>query len=97
MARTLKVHPAFSGAVPAGRLSEVTISNPERTAYRIQDGFAGDYVFQEWPNRASMLKTIELQGKREPRSGDWRPALQCDGAVVMRRGTCPHGFGSYAH
>ena len=28
-------------------------------------------TFREWPNRTSMLKTLELQDKREHRQGDW--------------------------
>jgi hypothetical protein len=43
--------------------------HPERTAKRSSDW---DIVYQVWPNRAAMLKTIELQGKRAPHHADWR-------------------------
>ena len=72
MAKQIQVHKYFKAGVPAGRMSEINVPNPERTAYRIQSGIAGDYVFQEWPSRGAMLTTIEMQGKREPRAGDWR-------------------------
>lgn len=42
---------------------------PERTAQR---SFSWDVMFQVWPSRAAMLKTIEMQGRRAPRSDDWR-------------------------
>lgn len=45
---------------------------PERTARRSGSGLNFDVTFQVWPNRASMLKTIELQQRREPHSTDWR-------------------------
>jgi hypothetical protein len=46
--------------------------HPERTAYKEHRCFDFDVTFQTWPNRAAMLKTIELQGRREPRGDDWR-------------------------
>jgi hypothetical protein len=30
-----------------------------------------DVTFREWPSRAAMLKTIEMQGRRESSSHDW--------------------------
>ena len=48
--------------------------HPERTAKRSRaSGFDFDVTFQVWPNRASMLKTIELQQRGEPRADHWRP------------------------
>lgn len=44
-------------------------ANPDRTAKR---SMSWDVTFQEWPSRAAMLKTIEMQGKRAFRAGDWK-------------------------
>lgn len=50
-----------------------TPKNPERTAYRTQaNSLDFDYTLKEWPSRAAMLKSIEMQSKREPKSTDWR-------------------------
>lgn len=57
--------------IPFGRCGEFRPKHPERTAYKSQPGIFGDIVFRTWPNRASMLKTIEMQGKREHRQTDW--------------------------
>lgn len=46
---------------------------PERTARKT---LTWNVKFQVWPSRAAMLKTIEMQGKRAPRSDDWRPCKQ---------------------
>lgn len=43
--------------------------HPERTARR---SISWDVTFQEWPSRAAMEATIRMQGKRAPRSGDWK-------------------------
>lgn len=47
-------------------------ANPERTARRSGIGLDFDVTFQVWPNRVSMLKTLEMQDKREHRSADWK-------------------------
>ncbi len=48
--------------------------HPERTARRNCRGVLNfDVMYQVWPNRAAMLKTISLQDKRESRPDDWRP------------------------
>ena len=46
--------------------------HPERTA-RKNTGW--DVTFQVWPNRASMVKTIRMQEKREYRQGDWKAVV----------------------
>lgn len=46
--------------------------HPERTAKRNSAGLNFDVTYQVWPNRASMLKTIELQQRGEPRSTNWK-------------------------
>jgi len=43
--------------------------HPERTARK---PLSWDVRYQVWTSRAAMLKTIEMQGKRAPRSDDWR-------------------------
>jgi hypothetical protein len=51
--------------------------HPERTAKCSARASGGDVLnfdvtFQVWPSRAAMLKTIQMQGRREPHPGDWR-------------------------
>jgi hypothetical protein len=79
MAKTLRVAP-FGNRVPAGRAvygrawsAEVTlaVTHPDRTGYRVVNDLAGDYVFQEWPNRAALLKTIEMQASGPSRPDHW--------------------------
>lgn len=45
---------------------------PERTAKR---SLSWDVEFQVWPNRAAMLKTIEMQSKRAPHRSDWKAVV----------------------
>ena len=49
--------------------------HPERTARRVSTAQPMDFDvrYQVWPNRAAMLKTIEMQRRGEPRSDHWRP------------------------
>ena len=63
---------AQSTVIPFGRVGEYTPKHPERTAYRLQPGLAGDVVFRTWPSRGAMLQTIAMQSKREPRETDWK-------------------------
>lgn len=52
---------------------------PERTARRNASGqLSFDVVFQVWPNRASMARTIRMQEKRERRATDWRACVPLD-------------------
>lgn len=44
--------------------------HPERTAKRQLQNW--DVEFGVWTNRAALLKTIEMQEKREHRNDDWR-------------------------
>jgi hypothetical protein len=46
--------------------------HPERTAKRNLSGLDFDVIYQIWPSRAAMLKTIDMQGKRAPRGDDWK-------------------------
>jgi hypothetical protein len=50
--------------------------HPERTARRSAGGLMNfDVIFGEFPNRSAMLKTIEMQQKRERRSTDWKACV----------------------
>ena len=46
--------------------------HPERTARKNGTGLDFDVTFQVWPNRASLLKTIEMQDKGYPEGPKWR-------------------------
>jgi hypothetical protein len=49
---------------------------PERTAKRSARGALNlDVVFQVWPNRPSMARTIRMQERRERRPDDWRACV----------------------
>ena len=50
--------------------------HPERTGRKNARGFNFDVTFQVWPNRASLVKTIRMQEKREPRQDDWRACVK---------------------
>lgn len=43
--------------------------HPERTAYK---NLSWDVIYKVWPNRASMLKTIDMQEQRAPHHLDWK-------------------------
>ena len=50
---------------------------PERTARREASGHLNfDVIFQVWPNRASMARTIRMQQRRESRPDDWRACVK---------------------
>lgn len=68
MARTVSVHQHFGCTVPFGRLSEVVVPHPERTA--TVNG-AWSVTFYEWPSRGAMLTTIEMQGRRASHHRDY--------------------------
>lgn len=61
---------------PAGRVSELQHEHPERTAYRNASGPMNfDVVFQVWPNRPAMARSIRMQeraGTRNP----WRAVVK---------------------
>lgn len=46
--------------------------HPERTARKNGRGMNFDVTYQVWPNRAAMLKTIDMQDRREHRPDDWK-------------------------
>jgi hypothetical protein len=51
---------------------------PERTAKRAQGAATQfkDDVFQIWPSRNSMARSIRMQQQREPRFDDWQPLVK---------------------
>ena len=44
----------------------------ERTAKRYHGGMNFDVTFKVWPNRASLVKTLDMQSKRATQFNDWR-------------------------
>jgi hypothetical protein len=64
----LKLAP-FGIAIPLGRIAELHIPNPDRTARRC---IGWDYEFAEWPSRGAMLTTIRMQEQGPPSSRHWR-------------------------
>jgi len=50
--------------------------HPERTAQRSHPGLDMDVTFQEWPSRAAMLKTVEMQSKGPTKNTHWRPCVK---------------------
>lgn len=52
-----------------------TPEHPERTARKSGRGMNFDYTYQVWPNRASMARSIRMQGRRESRQDDWRACV----------------------
>lgn len=61
---------------PLGRRADYPHPAPERTAYRRGTGMFADDVYQVWPNRASMAKSIRMQQRRAPRFDDWHPMVK---------------------
>lgn len=45
--------------------------HPERTAKRRINQW--DYAYRQWPNHKSLVKSIQLQRKRETHWDDWVP------------------------
>lgn len=64
-------------------------THPERTARKNGTGMNFDVTFQVWPSKAAMLKTIEMQDKRESRQGDWKAcAIPPDALREANQITC---------
>jgi hypothetical protein len=49
--------------------------HPERTAHK---DAGWDVIYQEWPSRGAMARSIRMQEQRAPRSGDWRACVPLD-------------------
>ena len=61
---------------PLGRIKELEHEHPERTAYKMGGGMFPDYIFQVWPNRAAMAKSIRMQQKRATSPHDWHAVVK---------------------
>lgn len=74
---------------PFGRIQEeidrLTPDQRERAARRAGAGMFADDCVQIWPNRASMLKTVDIQRRSPPRSDHWRPLVKREGIDGARR------------
>jgi hypothetical protein len=77
---------------PFGRIQEeidrLTPDQRERAARRAGTGPFADDCVQVWPNRASMLKTVDLQRRSDSHLPKWRPLVKregIDGAARRRR------------
>ncbi|KKL91510.1 hypothetical protein LCGC14_1894000 [marine sediment metagenome] len=46
-------------------------ASPDRTARKILPGIDGDIVYQVWPNRPAMARSIRMQQSRAPHNQDW--------------------------
>jgi len=57
-------------------MKELEHASPERTAYKMGYGVFADYIFQVWPNRAAMARSIRMQQKRASNVNDWRPVVK---------------------
>lgn len=69
---------------PIGRQADLTngqgymghkLDHPERTAHRAGTGMFADVIYQVWPNRASMARTIRLQERGENWASGWKACV----------------------
>ena len=70
------VHPYFHSHVPAGRVAEIVVPHPERTAFKNCTDGCG-YIYQSWANRPAMLKSIQIQASG-PTNNPWRAVQRGD-------------------
>lgn len=63
--------------IPLGRMNDEENKplHPDRTAYKSGSGMFADLIFQEWPNRASMAKTIRIQQRGESFNKAWKACI----------------------
>lgn len=59
-------------SMPFGTSIGHTPEHIERTARKAIGSIGETTVFQVWPNRASMAKSIRMQESRASRNDDWR-------------------------
>jgi len=58
-----------------GQLADFKHPRPEATAHhQAADGW--DTIFQVWPNRKAMLKTVEMQRRALPNWRHWTPLIE---------------------
>ena len=60
--------------VPFGRLADMEVKHPERTAMRAGNAIFDDWEVQTWPNRASMAKSIRIQ-ESAGSARKWKPCV----------------------
>lgn len=60
-------------SMPFARSIEHKPDHPDRTAKKTS---GWDIVFQVWPNRQSMARSIRMQEKGAPRSDHWRAVVR---------------------
>jgi len=74
---------------PLGRIMEQIDRLPpdvrERAARKSGRSFDSDDCVQIWPNRASMLKTVDMQRQAPPSAQHWRPLVKRPGIDGARR------------
>ena len=62
--------------LPLGRMNEAEHEHPERTARKQGSGMFPDYIFQVWPDRAAMARSIRMQERRSPTQYDWKAIIK---------------------
>jgi len=50
--------------------------HPERTARSEGRSWDSPVVYQEWPNRESMARSIRMQQSRAPSPADWKACVK---------------------
>jgi len=50
--------------------------HPERTASKSGKCMDMDVYYQVWPNRAAMLKTVDIQERASNSQYNWRPCVK---------------------
>jgi len=50
--------------------------HPERTASRRMGGVFSNVLYQVWPNRGAMARSIRMQQKRAPEANDWHALVK---------------------
>ena len=62
--------------MPFGRTLDYKPPHPDRTARKSLPGHFGEVVFQTWPSRAAMARSIRMQQSRAPKSDDWKAVVK---------------------
>ncbi len=63
-------------SMPLGRTIGFTHESPDRTASKSGAGVFSDTIFQVWPSRAAMARSIRMQQSRASHPSDWRPLVK---------------------
>ncbi len=63
-------------SVPLGRRADYPHPAPERTASRMCARLGDDDVYQVWPSRKAMARSVRMQQQRAPHPSDWRPMVK---------------------